>query len=797
MTPGKVAFFVLSISLLCTACSDASQAPILTRWGKEVTPENVWTEYPRPQMARGRETWRNLNGLWDYAVTGKDASEPTSYEGKILVPFPIEAPLSGVGRDMAVDEAIWYRRVFEVPKRWRSSRNSHRVLLHIEAADWETTAWINNKKVGTHTGGYDPFSFDVTDALSDSGRQELVVRVWDPQGTIFKSLGKQDNRKEQYQRCSGIWQTVWLECVPKTSIEKLKITPSADGSVRIEPSISGMGQKPTVRYEVLDSDIKLISQETAGTDLVTLRVPRPQLWSPESPFLYDLRATLLEGSKVVDSVRSYFGLRSIALADTPKGRQITLNGKRIFQMGPLDQNYWPGGGLTPPSDEAMAWEVDYLKRIGCNMVRLHIKQNPRRWYMHCDRLGLLVWQDFVSAQKRKRFEMISKEESAQWLGEQKRLMDTLYNHPSIVKWIVFNEGWGQHDVERILQWTRGCDPSRIVSVASGWQDLPQKSEIRDIHDYTFCPAIPALRTEPHRAVVLGECGGFASAVPGHNWTGRGNQTGKPKNPMFGGFDPSVPRDDNRDRDIFRPTFTFGKAFKEQYAVFVENLRLLQNNGLTGAIYTQMTDMKLEENGYLSFDREVSKMDVDKLRAIHMRLYDDPPVQKPIIPASREKAQSWRYAEKVREGGNWTQPDYDDSGWKAGTGPFGNARKYPAGTLWRPGRLYLRKKFNLDETPAGASVRIYTYLVTDDRMGWNYTRVYLNGRFIHDDVTRQSIGELRVADIRLRPEALEALRRGENTIAIEVQPGYNSKSNRVVNNIKEIMFDVSLMEVVDR
>lgn len=195
MTPGKVAFFVLSISLLCTACSDASQAPILTRWGKEVTPENVWTEYPRPQMARGRETWRNLNGLWDYAVTGKDASEPTSYEGKILVPFPIEAPLSGVGRDMAVDEAIWYRRVFEVPKRWRSSRNSHRVLLHIEAADWETTAWINNKKVGTHTGGYDPFSFDVTDALSDSGRQELVVRVWDPQGTIFKSLGKQDNRK--------------------------------------------------------------------------------------------------------------------------------------------------------------------------------------------------------------------------------------------------------------------------------------------------------------------------------------------------------------------------------------------------------------------------------------------------------------------------------------------------------------------------------------------------------------------------------------------------------------------------
>jgi len=797
MTPGKVVVFILSISLLCTAQGATPQAPILTRWGKGVTPENVWTEYPRPQMARGQETWKNLNGLWDYAVTGGDSSEPTAYEGKILVPFPIEAPLSGVGRDMDVDEAIWYRRVFEIPKRWRSSGDTHRVLLHVEAADWETTAWLNDKQIGTHKGGYDPFTFDITGVLSDSWRQELVVRVWDPQGTIFKSLGKQDNRAEQYQRCSGIWQTVWLERVPATSIEALKITPSANGSVKIEPLISGMVRKLAVRYEVLDGDRQVVSHESTGVDSVTLKVPRARLWSQEDPFLYDLNVTLLRDDEVVDRVKSYFGLRSIALTDTPMGRQMTLNGNRIFQMGPLDQNYWPGGGLTAPSDEAMAWEVDYLKRIGCNMVRLHIKQNPRRWYMHCDRLGLFVWQDFISAQKRKRFGDVSKEESEQWLGEQKRLVDTLYNHPSIIKWIVFNEGWGQHDVERILQWTMDRDPSRIVSVASGWQDLPQKSHIRDIHDYSFCPAIPVLGTEPRRAVILGECGGFASAVPGHNWTGRGNQTGKPRNPMFGGFDPSVPRDDNRNRDLFRPTFTFGKAFEEQYAVFVENLRLLQNNGLTGAIYTQMTDMKLEENGYLSFDREVSKMDIDKLRAIHMRLYDDPPIQRPIIPPSREKAQSWRYAEKLSKAIDWTQPDYDDSGWKTGTGPFGNAGEYPAGTPWQAGTLYLRKRFNLDEAPAGASVRIYTYLVADGQMGWNYTRIHLNGQFVHDDVTRQSIGELRVADIRLRPEALKSLRPGVNTIAIEVQPGYSPKNNKVVNNIKEITFDISLMEVIDR
>lgn len=797
MRLSRCAALFLNIVFFGIAHGAAPQAPILTRWGKEVTPENVWTEYPRPQMVRGQETWKNLNGLWDYAVTDRNSSEPISYEERILVPFPIEAPLSGVARDMTVDEAIWYHRTFETPERWRSLRESHRVLLHLEAADWETTVWINDKEIGTHRGGYDPFTFDITGALADSERQELVVRVWDPQGTVFKSLGKQDNRAEQYQRCSGIWQTVWLEQVPATSIDALKIIASADGSVTIKPSISGRRRNITVSYEVSDGNNHVLSLETIGTDVVRLKIPWPRPWSPEDPFLYDLKVTLLRSDEALDSVRSYFGLRSTSLIDTPRGRQIMLNGKRIFQMGPLDQNYWPGGGLTAPSDEAMAWEVEYLKRIGCNMVRLHIKQNPRRWYMHCDRLGLLVWQDFISAQKSKRFEKVSAEESEQWLGEQKRLMDTLYNHPSIIKWIVFNEGWGQHDVERILKWTTDRDLSRIVSIASGWHDLPQKSHIRDIHDYTFCPAIPVLGTEPQRAVILGECGGFASAVPGHNWTGRSNQTDKPKNPMFGGFDPSVPRDNNRDRDIFRPTFTFGKAFEEQYGVFVENLRLLQNNGLTGAIYTQMTDMKLEENGYLSFDREVSKMDVDKLRAIHMRLYDDPPIQRPIIPPSREKTQSWRYAEKLSKAAGWTQPDYDDSDWKAGTGPFGNASKYPAGTPWQAGRLYLRKTFDLDETPAGASLRIYTYLVADGQMGWNYTRIYLNGQFVHDDVTRQSIGELRVADIRLRPEALKSLRPGVNTIAIEVQPGYSPKNNKVVNNIKEITFDISLMEVIDR
>lgn len=765
-----------------------ADAPIMTRWAKDVTPDNAWQEYPRPRMVR--DGWTNLNGLWDYAVTAKDALRPSLFDGEILVPFPIEAPLSGVGREMKVDEAIWYSRSFAAD----SLTNGDRLLLHFEASDWETTAWVNGTRVGLNRGGYDPFTFDITDALIE-GDQELVVRVWDPQTSIFKSTGKQGNRSSQYERCSGLWQTVWLERVPEVSINTLSIDASAKSErAVVSVEMRGDGNGLTIELEAIADGESVIRTSGVANESLALDIPNARAWSVDEPFLYDLKVSLLRDGKVIDAVDSYFGLRDISLGDSDHGRQMLLNGEEIFQMGPLDQNYWPGGGLTPPSDAAMVWEVDYLKRIGCNMVRLHIKQNPRRWYAHCDRAGLLVWQDFIAA---KGSQQPSPEESEQWLLEQRRMMDTLQGHPSLVMWIVFNESWGQHDTERITNWTQGYDPTRLTSVASGWTDFDDLGHIRDIHDYTFCPAVIAPGIETKRAVILGECGGFAGAVPPHNWTGRSNETGDPKNLMFGGFDPSVPRDDNRTRDIFRPTFTHGEPFEKQYARFVDNLVLMKNSGLTAAVYTQMSDMKLEENGWLTFDREVSKIDVDALRAIHERLYEAAPVQRPLLSASLDEPQSWRYSASKQTGDDWTRQDFDDAAWSTGKGPIGNSELHPGSVVWNGGKLYLRTTVDLDETPKAASLRVYSYFTKKQgRNAWNYARVSINGQFIHDDATRQFKPELRVADIRLDDKALGALRKGVNTIAIELEPGYDPKRNKTLDTIARLVFDFALMEVVE-
>jgi len=372
-------------------------APILTRWARQVNPQNVWPEYPRPQMVR--QEWMNLNGLWEYAVTPKEATAPTSFQGKILVPFPIEAPLSGVGRQVRADEVIWYRRWFRIPKAWQGLH----VLLNIEAADWETTVWVNGHKIGTHSGGYDPFSFDITGALGDRASHELLIRVWDPQDTIFKSLGKQANQPKDYERCSGIWQTVWLEPVHETHLERLRVVAQANGHVTLLAHVAGATPATTVEYRVLDGGREIARTRGFPGKPVTLQLQNPKPWSPEDPHLYDLEVIISNAGEVVDRVQSYFGLRTVELGQGPAGRQILLNGTPVFQIGPLDQNYWPEGSLTAPSDAALRWDLEYLKRVGCNMVRLHVKENPRRWYYHCDRLGLVVWQDFISPLRQRRW----------------------------------------------------------------------------------------------------------------------------------------------------------------------------------------------------------------------------------------------------------------------------------------------------------------------------------------------------------------------------------------------------------
>lgn len=733
-----------------------AEAPILTRWARQVTPENVWPEYPRPQMERSE--WQNLNGLWDYAVTAKDAPQPTSFDGTILVPFPIEAPLSGVGRQMKPEEVIWYRREFSV----EGGAGGGRVLLHFEAADWETTAWVNGQKTGEHRGGYDPFTFDITDALKAGGEQNLLVRVWDPQNTVFKPLGKQANEANAYERTSGIWQTVWIETVPPVSMDRLELVPDIGaGKLHVTVLTRGDADGYSVKLEALDGRNAVGAARGRPGEKIVLRIEKPKLWSPDNPFLYDLKVSLVRGGETVDAVESYFGMREISLGEAAGGKRILLNGKPIFQIGPLDQNYWPGGALTPPSDEAMRWEAEYLRKIGCNMVRLHIKQNPRRWYYHCDKAGLLVWQDFVSALKRRHNP--SPAESEQWVLEQKRMMDTLQAHPSIVMWVVFNESWGQHDTERITRWARDRDSTRLVSAASGWNDVDGLGDIRDIHDYTLHPSAAVSRSNPDRAILLGECGGFNSVVPGHNWYGHMPKGHMPASHRGGGggMQAGLLMGNIWTRDYKRPTYAVGESFAEHYSAFVDDLNLLRAHGLNAAVYTQMTDMKIEQNGYLSLDREVSKADAAAFRRIHEKLYGPVPKLKAL---SDGEARDWHYSVKKPADG-WVAEEYEDSGWKSGAGPFGHMPGEKAGTEWQGEKLYLRKRFRLDKVPQKASLSIL--FKGQSRSEVRNGKVYLNGILIHDNQERQKKAEFRVSEIMLRPEMVELLRRGQNSLAVEV------------------------------
>ncbi|MCX7855813.1 MAG: beta-galactosidase, partial [Anaerolineae bacterium] len=353
---------------------------IQTRWTKDVSPQNVWPEYPRPQMTRPE--WLNLNGLWEYWITDRTGGRKLQ-EGEILVPFPIESALSGVKRPLWPDEFLWYQRTFSVPAEWRGRR----VLLHFGAVDWETVVWVNGQEVGRHVGGYLPFWLDITDALR-KGENVLTVRVWDPTDTHWQQRGKQvlNPRSIWYNAISGIWQTVWLEPVPQTYVAGLRVTPDVDAeAVRVQISLAGTNPDAVrVHLWAWDGGNPVAEGEgDAGTEIV-LPVPKPKLWSPDSPHLYDLEVTAGE-----DRVGSYFGMRKFSVEN---GR-LCLNGAPLFQLGPLDQGYWPDGLYTPPNDEALCWDVELIKRLGFNMVRKHVKVEPARYYYHCDRHGLIVWQD--------------------------------------------------------------------------------------------------------------------------------------------------------------------------------------------------------------------------------------------------------------------------------------------------------------------------------------------------------------------------------------------------------------------
>ncbi|MBC7187105.1 MAG: chitobiase/beta-hexosaminidase C-terminal domain-containing protein [Calditrichaeota bacterium] len=565
----------LAIPLCVLGCrrrsADWHQAasPLFTRWAREVAPGKVWREYPRPQMVR--KDWLNLNGLWQLAIVPKDAARPDTFPHRILVPFPVESALSGLARKVSPEERLWYRRTFRLPHSWRRGR----ILLHLDAVDWETDVYLNGVRVGQHRGGYDRFSFDITDALRPDEEQELVIAVWDPTNAGGQPVGKQTLTPGgiYYTLTSGIWQTVWLEPVPDTYISGLRLVPDVDrGSLLVSAEVRG--EKTGLRLiAAAASGGKEIAHQSGPADgELILAIPSPRLWSPDDPFLYDLTVALERDGKRIDEVRSYFGMRKVAVGPDSSGvTRILVNGVPLFQIGPLDQGFWPDGIYTAPSDAALRFDVEMMKRMGFNMVRKHVKVDPERWYSWCDRLGLLVWQDMPNGANR------TPEEREQFERELEAMVRGRFNHPCIIMWVTFNEEWGQYDTERIVEFVRRLDPSRLVDNASGWTDAGVGG-VRDVHSYPDPVAPPA---EPERAAVLGEFGGLGYVVSGHTWTERG-----------WGYD-------------LLPT---RERLLERYVEVLTTVhRLAREEGLSAAVYTQITDVETENNGLLTYDREVAKI----------------------------------------------------------------------------------------------------------------------------------------------------------------------------------------------
>ena len=584
----------------------------MTRWAKDVSPKNAHPEYPRPQMVR--RDWQNLNGLWSYAITDQNATQPAKWDGEILVPFPIESALSGVMKRVYETNRLWYRRTFTIPRGWKDKH----VLLNFGAVDWSAHVFINGKEVGKHQGGYDGFSFDITAALKPKGEQEIVVSVWDPTDYGPRPRGKQVRNPHGiwYTPSSGIWQTVWLEPVATASIKSLRITPNVDeAAVSVEVVVARVGGMRPDFPVATDSEIqvldggKRVAQGSIKTELIweqetnhsqiKIAIPEPKAWSPESPHLYDLKVILRSGRKTVDEVQSYFAMRKISLAKDEAGRlRICLNNKPYFQLGPLDQGFWPDGLYTAPTDEALRYDIEVTKKLGFNMARKHVKVEPERWYYWCDKLGLLVWQDMPSGDKSAHWkgpsgfdgeQMERTPESAEiYERELKALIAGRYNHPCIVTWVPFNEGWGQFDTVRILNLTKQLDPTRLVDGASGGNHFPA-GDILDHHQYPG-PGLPPKVTD--RAMVLGEFGGLGLPIKGHTWQAEKNWGYR--------------------------SFTNATDLTTAYVGLLEKLHpLVKSDGLSAAIYTQTSDVEIEINGLMTYDRAIVKMDEKKVRAANL------------------------------------------------------------------------------------------------------------------------------------------------------------------------------------
>ena len=571
---------------------------IKTQWANKINTSAVLPEYPRPIMERNE--WKNLNGLWEYAITDLGGNVPAHFDGQILVPFAVESSLSGVGQRVGAKKELWYSRSFEVPVAWKNKN----VLLHFGAVDWKADIWVNDVKVGSHTGGFTPFSFDITAALSGKGNNKLVVKVWDPTDEGYQPRGKQVNNPEGiwYTPVTGIWQTVWLEPVTARHIEELRITPDIDQHLlTVKAHLNMRAPSDLIEVNVYDGNQLVATGKSINDEAVVIPMPEDaKLWSPDFPFLYTLKVMLKSDNKILDQVNSYAAMRKYSTKRDANGIvRLELNNQPLFQFGPLDQGWWPDGLYTAPTDEALVYDIQKTKYLGFNMIRKHIKVEPARWYTHCDQLGIIVWQDMPSGdrnpewQNRKYFEGTEKKRSAVseacYRKEWKEIMDCLYSYPCIGTWVPFNEAWGQFKTPEIAEWTKEYDPTRLVNPASGGNHYTC-GDMLDLHNY---PAPEMYLYDAQRANVLGEYGGIGWVVKNHIW--------------------------EPDRNWGYIQFNSSKEVTDEYIKYTDMLYDLIIRGFSAAVYTQTTDVEVEVNGLMTYDRKVIKVDEKRVREANARI----------------------------------------------------------------------------------------------------------------------------------------------------------------------------------
>lgn len=573
---------------------------IKTPWAEKVSPKLPWNVYPRPQLKRAQ--WVNLNGQWNYAIKGLQGGEPASFDGKILVPYPIESSLSGVGKTLTKDNILWYNRTFTIPSAWKGKN----VKLNFGGVDWKAEVFVNGVSVGSHTGGFAPFSLDITSALKP-GSNKLSVKVFDPTSDGYQPVGKQKSKASGiwYTPASGIWQTVWLEPVSAKHLESMEINPDIDaGTLNVKPFVSGANSGDKVVVTAKFGKTAVATAKGESGENISLSIPNAKLWSPDQPNLYSLDIKVVSGGKTVDAVSSYAAMRKISQGKSKSGHLVMmLNNKPLFQMGPLDQGYWPDGIYTAPTYEAMVYDIEKTKEWGFNMIRKHMKVEPDLWYEYCDKAGMLVWQDMPSGQinyEHNKWDMThwfasdemtrNAESESDFRAEWKDIIDNFKNHPCIVVWTPFNEGWGQFKTADITDYTRQLDPTRLINSASGGNHFKGVGDILDLHKY---PAPEMYLTDPDRVEVMGEFGGLGLPLKGHVWQDSDNW----------GY----------------VQYKNEKEVTDRYVEIADGLLEMVKKGAAAGVYTQTTDCEIEVNGLMTYDRKVIKIEEKRVREANLKL----------------------------------------------------------------------------------------------------------------------------------------------------------------------------------